>query len=427
MPEEDFKSHKHSPKWLVIVCLILAGEMIFSLPFHVPRFFRPTLLEVLNMSNAEFGDAFALYGVMAMLSYIPGGMIADRISARKLIAFSLVATAFGGIFFAMFPGQTGLALIFGYWGITTVLLLWAAMIKATREWGGEFAQGKAFGLLDGGRGLAGAGAASLAVILLAYVLPEDIDTINLENRTSAMRSVIYFYSLATFGAAIMVWFFIPDSKLETKKSEFGKFPGIKYVLRNPAVWLQALVVICAYVGYKGLDYYTTYAVDILGMDEVLAARYMSNASYLRAVSAIAAGFIADRITSRRVIGISFTLVLISYIILMFLYPEPKYMNIIYANLIFTFIAVYALRGVYFALIGETRVRARYTGTAVGLISVIGFTPDIFFYSAGGRIIDAAPGFPGFQNYFLFLAGFALIGMLATLALLFRNGLHDHSK
>ena len=427
MPEEDLKSKKHTPRWLVIVCLILAGEMIFSLPFHVPRFFRPTLLEVLNMSNAEFGDAFVLYGIMAMLSYLPGGMIADRISARKLIAFSLVATALGGIFFAMFPGQTGLALIFGYWGITTVLLLWAAMIRATREWGGELAQGKAFGLLDGGRGLAGAGAASLAVILLAYVLPEDIDTINLENRTSAMRSVIYFYSLATFGAALMVWFFIPDSKMESKKSEFGKFPGIKYVLRNPAVWLQAVVVICAYVGYKGLDYYTTYAVDILGMDEVMAARYMSNASYLRAFSAIAAGFIADRITSRRVIGISFTGVLISYIILMLLYPEPKFMNIIYGNLIFTFIAVYALRGVYFALIEETRVRARYTGTAVGLISVIGFTPDIFFYSAGGRIIDAAPGFPGFQNYFLFLAGFALIGMLATLALLFRNGVHNHSK
>ena len=425
MPENDLKSSKQTPRWLIILCLILAGEMIFSLPFHVPRFFRPTLLEVLNMSNAEFGDAFVVYGIMAMLSYIPGGMIADRISARKLIAFSLVATAFGGIFFAMFPGQTGLALIFGYWGITTVLLLWAAMIRATREWGGELAQGKAFGLLDGGRGLASAGAASLAVIVLAYILPEDIQAINLENRTSAMRSVIHFYSLATFGAAIMVWLFIPDSKLETQKHEFGRFPGIRYVLGNPAVWLQAVIVVCAYVGYKGLDYYTTYAVDILGMDEVRAARYMSNASYLRAVSAIAAGFIADRISSRRVIGISFILVMISYILLILFYPEPAFMNIIYANLIFTFIAVYALRGVYFALIGETRVRSRYTGTAVGLISMIGFTPDIFFYSAGGRIIDASPGFPGFQNYFMFLAGFALIGMIATLILLLRNRLHNH--
>ena len=426
MSEKDLKSYKNTPRWLIIFCLILAGEMIFSLPFHVPRFFRPTLLEVLDMSNAEFGDAFVLYGIMAMLSYIPGGMIADRISARKLIAFSLVATAFGGLFFAMFPGQVGLALIFGYWGITTVFLLWAAMIRATREWGGELAQGKAFGILDSGRGLAGAGAASLAVIVLAYVLPDDIDTITLENRTSAMRSVIYFYSLATLFVAFLVWFFIPDSKIEKKKAEIGRFPGLKYVLKNPAVWLQAVVVICAYIGYKGLDYYTTYAVDILGMNEVLAARYMSNASYLRVFSALAAGFIADRITSGKVIGISFTLVLISYIILLLLYPVPKLMNIIYANLIFTFIAVYAMRGVYFALIGETGVRGRYTGTAVGLISVIGFTPDIFFYSAGGRIIDAAPGFPGFQNYFLFLAVFALLGMLATLALLFRNGRHDHS-
>ncbi len=420
MPEKNLKSYKNTPRWLIIFCLILAGEMIFSLPFHVPRFFRPTLLEVLDMSNAEFGDAFVLYGIMAMVSYIPGGMIADRISARKLIAFSLVATALGGLFFAMFPGQAGLALIFGYWGITTVLLLWAAMLRATREWGGELSQGKAFGLLDGGRGLAGAGAASLAVIVLAYVLPDDVDAINLENRTSAMRSVIYFYSLATLGAAFLVWFFIPDSKIETKKPKLGRFSGINYVLKNPAVWLQAIVVICAYVGYKGLDYYTTYAVDILGMNEVLAAKYMSNASYLRAFSAIAAGFIADRITSRRVIGISFTLVLISYIVLLILNPELKFMNIIYANLIFTFIAVYALRGVYFALIGETRIRGRYTGTAVGLISVVGFTPDIFFYSAGGRIIDASPGLTGFQNYFLFLAAFAFIGILATLALTYRK-------
>lgn len=420
MPGKDLKSRKNTPRWLIIFCLILAGEMIFSLPFHVPRFFRPTLLEVLNMSNTEFGDAFVLYGIMAMLSYLPGGMIADKVSARKLIAFSLVATALGGVFFAMFPGQIGLALIFGYWGITTVLLLWAAMIRATREWGGELSQGKAFGLLDGGRGLASAGAASLAVIVLAYVLPENLDTITNENRTSAMRSVIYFYSLATFGAAILVWFFIPDSKLDLKKPEHGNFPGIKYVLRNPAVWLQALIVICAYVGYKGLDYYTTYAVNILDMDEVSAAKYMSYASYLRAFSAIGAGFIADRITSKRVIGIFFTLVMISYIILMALYPEPKFMNIIYANLIFTFIAVYALRGVYFALIGETKVRGRYTGTAVGLISLIGFTPDIFFYSAGGRIIDASPGITGFHNYFLFLAAFAFLGMLATLALTYRN-------
>jgi len=74
---------------------MFAGEIIFSLPFQIPRFFRPTLLQVFDLSNAELGDIFAIYGVTAMEAYFPGGVIADRYSPRKLMAISLVATALG--------------------------------------------------------------------------------------------------------------------------------------------------------------------------------------------------------------------------------------------------------------------------------------------------------------------------------------------
>jgi predicted MFS family arabinose efflux permease len=63
---------------LYILVLILAGEMIFSLPFHTARFFRPTLLEVFGFSNTQLGDAFAIYGITAMLAYFPGGALADH-------------------------------------------------------------------------------------------------------------------------------------------------------------------------------------------------------------------------------------------------------------------------------------------------------------------------------------------------------------
>ena len=82
---------------LHIMVLILAGEMIFSLPFHTARFFRPTLLEAFDFSNTELGDAFAVYGICAMLAYFPGGALADRYPARKLISASLLATAAGGL------------------------------------------------------------------------------------------------------------------------------------------------------------------------------------------------------------------------------------------------------------------------------------------------------------------------------------------
>jgi nitrate/nitrite transporter NarK len=213
--------------------------------------------------------------------------------------------------------------------------------------------------------------------------------------------------------------------METKHTRL--FSSLKYVITNRSVWLQAVIVVCAYCGYKGLDYYTTYAVDILGMDEVNAARYMSNASYIRAVAAIGGGFLADRFTSRRIIGITFGLVLISYLSLANIVPETEFLNLIYGNLIFTFIAVYALRGVYFALLEETKIVGFHTGAAVGLISVIGFTPDIFFYSAGGRIIDASPGLPGFRYYYLFLGAFALLGLLATLILSYKRKYHQNKK
>jgi len=175
-------------------------------------------------------------------------------------------------------------------------------------------------------------------------------------------------------------------------------------------------VVCAYCGYKGLDFYSLYSVDILGMDEVAAAKFVSNASYLRAVAAICAGLIVDRFSATKVIGFTFLLLTISYVSLTLLSPTINSVNIIYANLIFTFAAVYALRGVYFALLEETKIDKIITGTAVGLISVIGYTPDVFLNSIAGRILDASPGLAGYQNFFMFLAGFGVIGLLATLAL-----------
>ena len=145
--------------------------MVFSLPFHLARFFRPTVLDVFNLSNTALGDIFAVYGVTAMLSYFPGGAIADHFSARNLLALSLWTTALGGLYMALFPGQFGLSILFAYWGVTSILLFWAALIRATREWGGTFAQGRAFGFLDGGRGLVAAAAASFAVLSVGAVPP----------------------------------------------------------------------------------------------------------------------------------------------------------------------------------------------------------------------------------------------------------------
>ena len=73
--------------------LVLAGEAVYALPFHVARFFRPTVLDVFALTPTQLGVAQSVYGVVAMLAYFPGGPLADRFPARKLLAFSLWVTA----------------------------------------------------------------------------------------------------------------------------------------------------------------------------------------------------------------------------------------------------------------------------------------------------------------------------------------------
>jgi len=409
-----------------MLALVIAGELVFGLPFNVPRFFRPTMLEVFGVSNTQLGDMFAVYGVTAMLAYFPGGALADHFSARSLITASMFATAIGGLYMATIPGNTAMALLYGYWGFTTIFLFWGALIRATRDWGGDKAQGAAFGLLEGGRGLVAASVAALAVTVLSLYLPDNARLGTPAEREAGFQTVILLYALVTFLAGIFSWFAIPASKMATDV-EFDPLKGMTTVLQRPIIWAQAAIIVCAYCGYKGLDNYSLYAVQVLGMDEVEGARLASYGAWTRPLAAIFAGLIADRFNATRSIGVMFAVLGVSYGVWSMAAPSGSGHAVIYVNFFTTYIFVYALRGIYFALLEESQTPKYLTGAAVGMISLVGYTPDMFFAPIAGRILDANPGLVGHQNYFMFLAMIAAVGILAVIWLIWlqRNGNKVH--
>jgi sugar phosphate permease len=412
-------------RYLYIVILIIAGEMVFGLPFNTARFFRPTMLEVFGFSNTQLGDLFAVYGITAMLSYFPGGAVADHFSARTLLSVSLVATALGGLYMATIPGPWEMALLYGFWGITTIFLFWGALIRATREWGGKSSQGVAFGILEGGRGVAAALVASLMVMVLAYYMPDEGQLATDEQRRTGFQMVVLGYSAVTFIAGVLAWLFIPVPRDEPV-ARLNPLPNMVLVLGRPIIWAQAAVVVCAYCTYKAGDYYSLYLVDVLGKGEVEAARLTSWGAYIRPFAALFAGWVADRFDATRSIAIFFLVLVIVYASLSVLTPDSVGHGVIYLNLGVSLFAVFALRGIYFALLQETRTPRHITGAAVGLISVVGYTPEVFFAPIAGRILDAAPGAGGFSNLFMLLAAITAAGIVIAmfLAYLKRNKMHS---
>lgn len=396
--------------------LVFAGEIIFGLPFHTARFFRPTLLEAFSFTNTQLGDVFAVYGITAMIAYFPGGVLADRFSARALLTVSLVATGAGGFYMSTYPGPAGMALLYGYWGITTILLFWAALIRATREWGGNASQGKAFGILEGGRGVAAALFATLGVAVFAGLLPGETALLSNDERRAAFRAVILLYAVAAIAAAPLTWFLIPPAK-HAGDSSRSVIRNAALVTARPLVWAQAAVIVCAYCAYKGLDNYSLYAVQVLGMNEVDGAQLSAYGAYIRPVAAIAAGIVADRWSASKTIGALFVVLLISYAMLSFALPDGSGLAVIYANIFVSFFAVFGLRGVYFALLQENRTPSYLTGAVTGMVSFVGYTPEIFFAPITGRILDASPGLVGHQNYFLFLAAVMAVAAAIVVILL----------
>ena len=397
-----------------LAALMIAGEAIFGLPFHVARYFRPTLLAGLGLGNTELGAVFSAYGVLALLCYFPGGLLADRYPARRLLVAALVLTALGGVHLLTMPGLAQLMIVFALFGVTTVLLFWAALIRAVREWGEASRQGRAFGLLDGGRGLFSAALATLAWLALGAAFTGDPAAASDAERLVALRSVFLVYIAATLIAAGLVWLLVPETPIMTAARTDAA--ARRRVLASPMLWLHALLVLCAYSAFKSIDDFSLFAVQAYGMDEVEGARVNVLAAWLRPPAALGAGLLADRLAPTRVAQLCFVVLIASHAALACTGPGVATLPLFWIAVAGTVAAAFGLRGVYFAILQELRVPAALTGAAVGLVSVVGFAPDVFLGPVTGWLLDRSPGAMGHRHVFGLFAVLSAIGLLASLAL-----------
>ena len=392
-----------------MVSLILAGDSIYLLPY-MRKSFQTSMQEVFDVTFTQLGVMNAMFGALAFGAYFAGGWLSDRVATRTLLSVSLFATALGGYYMATIPAYPMLLALHAFWGVTSILTFWAALIKAARLWGATDDQGKAFGILDGGRGVVGAVMLSLAAWVFSRyaVLAE------------GLVAVIVLYSTASLVAGFFVLAFVPadtaHGSLTGKARDRLSAGQLRLVAAMPAVWLQALIILIAYWLYVGTFEFATFGEKAFAQDKVFGAQLAAFREWLRPLSAIAAGFLADRIRPTRAIAVAFFIAGGGYAALAAMPGEADWLWLLWIQVAAVAIAVFALRGIYFALLEESRVPIAVTGTAVGLVSMIGYTPDVFAYPLAGWFVDSFGAAEGYRSYFVVLGGAAVAGFLTTVAL-----------
>lgn len=392
-----------------IFLLILAGEAAFILPFVLARVFRATVLDVFHINNTELGYCFSVYGIVAVFSYFFGGPLADRYPPRKLMGIALLLTALGGLVYANNPTLQTLAILYGFWGFTTIFLFWAAMIKATRVWGGTRNQGKAFGFLDGGRGLVGALFGLLGIFVFSFFVSDPHIELTPAEQTEAFQSVIYISSTIVAIIGIVVFFFLKlDDKKEVRTTDKITLKSTLLVLKLPAVWLMMVIILCAYVGYKITDIISLYAKEVMLYSEVDAAKTGTFLLFIRPIVGVTVGFLADRSKPSIYLCVGFLLSIIGAGLFASGILSENLNVLFFVSIIITAVGVYAARVLYFAVMEEGKIPLALTGTAVGVVSFIGYTPEVFAGPAIGYFLDANPGEVGHQNVFWMLMVFSII-------------------
>jgi len=381
------------------------------LPYVLARIFRPTFLEVFDLSNLDLGTLFSTYGFVAFFSYIFGGALADKYSPRKLLSYSLISTSLGGIFMMSYPSYYLMQLLFAYWGFTTVFLFWAPMIKATSIVGGLKKQGQTFSFLDAGRGVVASSIGLIGVLIFSFVVVGDISDSSIQEKQDAFRYVIGASSIIVFITGVFV-----HSSLKIKvndNAKIGNINDMKKLMKSRSVVLIGLLILTAYMGYKITDIYSLYASEIMLFDEIDAAKVGAYQQYLRPLACISIALFADKSGNINVIIGGFIIMLIGAILFSTGVIVAGLNSLFILSLMIVAIGTYTIRGLYFSILRNGNISISLIGTAIGLVSIIGYTPDIFATPLYGYLLDTYEGIKGHQFIYLILALSSLIGILIS--------------
>lgn len=399
-------------KWLLLTLLCFAGAMVYTFPFLRYSYYD-TMREALGVSHTQMGLMQAVNGVAATLGYIPGGWLADRYSPRKLLAISLIATGLSGFYFSTFPSYVGGLILYGFWGVSTLILFWAPFIKATRSLGPDSEQGRLFGFLEGGRGVWGF-LIGMITLLVFQKMGEG---------PQGLMWVINISAVVTIAAGLSIWIVFEDPAYEeTPESALKYFRG---ALKTPQVWIIGLIIFCGYGLFASQSYITPYMTGVMGAVVSYGVLMGILRTYgTQAVSAPLSGMIADKLGGPTiVIGTAFLISALCMVLLLMVPAKAQNLLIVSNIMILLALCVFALRGNFYATFAESKVPVQTMGTAVGVASFIGYLPEGFTYPLIGYWLDTHPGLPGYQITFSYMLAISLVGILAAL-LLWRVNRHN---
>ena len=398
---------------MTIIALGLAGGSIYFIPY-VKYVFYDAQLAAMGINNTQSGLLLTMYTIGNMVLYIPGGYLADKVSTKKALIISLVATSVLTWVYAFSLNFVVSMIIWLGLSFSTAFVFWSALMKAVRIVGTEEEQGFMYGLYYACNGIAAA--------LTSFISLYAYNTAGEDIKSGFVRGVNASGVVVLIAAICLVFLMKEDAGKVTTESDDDKIslPMVGKVLKSPVVWILSIVILCGYGLKSSVSYFNPYLTEVVGVSAVNSGIFSIINNYLLLLLAPVGGILADKVFKSTCKWLS-----VSFVILAVLFGGvlliPSDISPMVAS-IYTLLpgaVTMMMYGVVFSSVSEAGISRTMTGTVIGISSIIGYIPDSIYSVIFGKWLDNK-GAAGYTNIFIFLVASGIVG--AVLAFwIYRHG------
>ena len=382
------------------------NALMYTFPYVRYVFYEQQII-AMGINNTQSGQLMSIYSLCMMASMIPGGILADKFSTKKCLVYSVLASFVAICIYAFTMTFTVACFVWFMVGLSTNFVFWCGITKAVGMVGDPETQGSCYGIYYASSGIISA--ILNAICLWASGFSED--------PTTSFMIAMWVMAGGTLIAALLVVVFFKEKEVEAaSEDDTFQFKYVGAVLKNPMTWLIAIMVMCAYGLYTSVSYFSPYLTDVLGIPLVNSTLLNIVRSNLMNLLCPVGGYIIDRVFKSAnkwyITAFAITTAIYAGVMIMPDTVSPGFAT--FVSLLPSMVAM-MLYGVIWSGLRECKFKAAYFGTVIGIGSILGYTPDFFYFTIFGKWMDTY-GNAAYKMIFGFLMATAVLGMILAIVM-----------
>lgn len=394
-------------KWMV-VAIISSGAYVVYLTYLARYSFYDQVIDGLKITNSQLGVLYGLYGTTATIAYFPGGVLADKVRVKYLATLGFGLSAVLTFWYSTAPSYGQLKVIFLLFGLCTTFVFWGIRYKAIRLVSTEENYSTNIGISYGVVGVVGLVVSFISIAIFeAFADPAE-----------GFHIVLMFFAAINAVFAVLSFIFIPKfaDEFATERKKFN-FDEVVQAFKHPGVWLTTLCMFFVYTIYTSLAYTVSFLTAI-GATAAIASIVGTIRTYGTSLfSSPIVGRIAEKKTPSKTIIVCTAITAVSLAVMA---VSPKSEGFIIPSVILIIVLSFFLNGAYgvtSSMLTETNVPVAIFGSASGILSVIGFVPDMFVSPIAGKWLDTYDTAGAYTRIFGVLAVSAVLAMVCAFAVI----------